>query len=190
MYTIVYPRAESYYICISLIIHVRKLGAPSILATFLVKSPTESPISNQQYFCFKSPKCAVKSVAINSYCNLIIQHILVTENRKNWWFDWWLHQKNWWQEWTACLRGKWRLLHMLHCMKQNKKGVQEDFFEFLPWLFLFREMCKTIIFVLWSINRKQMILTFLFCIWFVCSFCSSWLYISLILFFMMLCFEC
>ena len=31
---------------------------------FLVKSPTKSPISNHPFFCFKSPKCALK-VAIN-----------------------------------------------------------------------------------------------------------------------------
>ena len=43
----------------------------------------------------------------NVYRNWLIQHILVTWNRKigswNWLFGWWLHQ-NWWVEWT------WRLI--------------------------------------------------------------------------------
>ena len=39
---------------------LQRVGAPSIQITnFLVKSPTKSQLFNHQFFCFKSPKCAV-----------------------------------------------------------------------------------------------------------------------------------
>ena len=89
------------------------LGTPSILVTnFLVKSPTKSPISNHQFFCFKVIKmCCMIQLWLrvrNVYRNWIIQHILMTWNRKigDLKLVTWLvtSPKNWWLEWMARLK--------------------------------------------------------------------------------------
>ena len=88
------------------------LGAPSILLTnFLVKSSTKSPILNHNFFLFQVTKmCCIIQLQLriwNIYRNWIIQHILVTLNRKI--GDLKLvillvtSPKNWWLEWTARL---------------------------------------------------------------------------------------
>ena len=78
------------------------LGAPSILVTnFLVKSATKSPISNHQFFCFKSSKCAVWFSCDCGLEMFIATQLYSTfwwlETEKsviwNWWLGWWLHQK-------------------------------------------------------------------------------------------------
>ena len=78
------------------------LGAPSILVTnFLVKSPTKSPISNHQFFCFKSSKCAVWFSCDCGLKMFIATELystfwwLETEKSVIWncWLGWWLHQK-------------------------------------------------------------------------------------------------
>ena len=56
-------------------------GAPSILVNnFLVKSQTKSPISNPQFFCFKSLKCAVYFS-----CDKYFKSAIATELNSTFW---------------------------------------------------------------------------------------------------------